>query len=164
MDQTSFLSESFSLLSVGNTDPPHEVVYRDTIPTLTRVSRERDLFTDGDHSPLDAELMKAFSAFRRHNEEPDLSTLLSHITLSDKRLVTLPPGDAEELLKRQPSINAILQRAWKDASFKEVRQLGAFFVLRKVFFFEPLVIIEEILWPVVREARRWFFAFHYWDW
>ena len=24
--------------------------------------------------------------------------------------------------------------------------------------FEPLIIIEGILWPVVREARRWFSA------
>ena len=77
--------------------------------------------------------MKTFSAFRRHNEEPDLSALLCNITIGDKRLVTLTGEDAEELLTRQPSINAILHKAWKEASFKEVRQLGAFCVPRSLF-------------------------------
>ncbi len=43
--------------------------------------------------------MKAFSAFRRLNEEPDLPTLLS---IRDKRLVTLTEEEAEELLMSQP--------------------------------------------------------------
>jgi hypothetical protein len=133
MDQTSSLSEGFSRLSVGDLNTPHGAIFRDTNSTLTRVSSERDLFTDDDHMPLDAELMKTFSAFRKLNEEPDLPALLSLITLGDKRLITLPPGEAEDLLTRQTSINMVLQTAWKEASFKEVRQLGASRVRRNPF-------------------------------
>jgi hypothetical protein len=159
MDPTTrSLSEDFAQLSVGDLNPPP--IFRAT-PSLARVSRERDLLTDDDHKPLDAELMKTFSAFRRHNEEPDLPALLSHITLGDKRLVTLPPGEAEDLLTRQTSINVVLRSAWKEASFKEVRQLGAFRVSTP---FLALIIIEEILWPLVREAGRWSLRSFSWDW
>jgi hypothetical protein len=117
---------------VGELNTPREAILRDT-NALIRISRERDLFTDDDHKPLDAAIMKAFSSARRHNEQPDLSALLFTITAGDKRLVTLPSDEAEELLTRQSSINAVLQKAWTDGSFKEVRQLGAFCVLRNIF-------------------------------
>jgi hypothetical protein len=133
MDPTSSLSEDFAHLSVGDLNPPREATFRDATPPVTRVSRERDHFIDDDHKPLDAKLMKTFSAFRELNREPDLPALLCNITLGDNRLITLKEEEAEELLTRQPSISAILQKAWKEASFKEVRQLGAFFVLCFLF-------------------------------
>jgi hypothetical protein len=128
MDPTSSLSEDLAHLSVGDLNPPREATFRDATPSVTWVSRERDRFIDDDHKPLDAKLMKHFRLFREFNREPDLPALLSITTLGDKRLVTLTEEEAEELLTRQPSISAILQKAWKEASFKEVRQLGAFFV------------------------------------
>ena len=113
---------------------------------------------DDDHKPLDAKLMKLFSAFRRLDEEPYLPALLSVITLEDKRLVTLGYEEAEALLTRTSSINLVLQKAWKEGSFKEVRQLSEFFVATQPPFFEPLIIIEDVLWPVVQEKSRWFSA------
>ena len=124
MNPTRSLSEDFAHLSVGDLSPLP--IFQDTTLSLARVSRERDRFIDNDHRPLDAKLMKHFSTFRKINEEPDLPALLSCTTVRDKRLVTLTEEEAEELLTRQPSISAILQRAWKEASFKEVRQLGVF--------------------------------------
>jgi len=85
--------------------------------------------------PWNGEAAKHFSAFRKYNEEPDLPALLIFITtVGDDRLVTLTEEKAEELLTRQPAINTVLKKAWKEASFKEVRQLGAFFVARSRFF------------------------------
>ena len=131
MNPTNSLSEGFAYLSVGD---------QDTTPSLTQVSRERDHFIDKDHKLLDAKVMKTFSAFRRHNEEPDLPALLSSITRGDKRLVTLTEEGAEELLTSQPSINLVLQKAWTGASFKELRQLSEFFVATQPLFV-PLIII-----------------------
>ena len=128
------LSEGFAHLSVGDLNPPHELVSRDTTPSLTRVARERDRFIDEDHKPLDVEIMETFSTFRRFNEEPGLHALLSYITIGDERLISLSPRKAGELLMHQPSINMVLQKAWKEASFREVRQLGAFFVPCSLFF------------------------------
>ena len=126
-------SSGFADLSMGDLNSPHAPKIRDTTPSLTQVSRERDRFIDEDHKPLDAEIMETFSAFRRHNEEPGLPALLSLITIGDERLVSLSPRETGELLTRQPSITTILQNAWKKASFKEVRQLGAFCVPRSLF-------------------------------
>jgi hypothetical protein len=99
------ISNDFSHLSVGDLhaspEPP-------TIPALERISLERNVFTDNDHRPLDAKIVNAFSAFRKHNEEPDLSELLSRITM-DKRLTWLKTDEAEELLDREPSITRILR-------------------------------------------------------
>ena len=114
MDPTNSLSEGFAKLSVGT-------------PALTRVSPERDRFIDSDHKPLDAKLMKHFRLFRQLNEDPDLPELLSILTLGDKRLVTRTEEDAEELLTSNPSIKPLLQKAWKEASFKELRKLSEFF-------------------------------------
>jgi len=47
MDPTITLSEGFSHLSAGDSNTQKETISRDTHPTLTRVSRKRDSFTDG---------------------------------------------------------------------------------------------------------------------
>lgn len=133
MDPTQTLPEGFARLSVN---PQHEAISQDTTPSLNRVAPERDRFTDEDHKPPDAEIMETFSAFRKINEEPGLPALLSVITNVDERLVSLSPRETGGLLTRQPSITTVLQKAWKEASFKEVRQL-------------------EILWPAVPAAPKW---------
>src|SRR5277367_5055350 len=115
------ISNDFSQLSVGDL---HASSHNNT-PALSRVSLERDVFTDDDHKLLDAKISKGFSAFQEFNREPDLSDLLSRITM-DKRLTTLTPDEAEELLNLKPSISNILRNAWQAGSFKEVRRLGAF--------------------------------------
>ena len=116
------ISNDFSHLSVGDLQTSSEP---STTPALEKISLERDVFTDDDHRPLDAKIVNAFSAFRKLNEEPDLSELLSRITM-DKRLTTLTTDEAEELLNREPSIASILRNGWQVGSFKEVRQLGVF--------------------------------------
>ena len=116
------ISNDFSHLSGGNL---HASCEPSTTRVLERISLERDVFTDDDHRPLDAKIVSGFSAFRKLNEEPDLSELLSRITM-DKRLTTLTTDEAEELLDREPSIARILRNGWQVGSFKEVRQLGVF--------------------------------------
>ena len=116
------ISNDFSHLSVGDLHASSEP---STPPVLNRISLERDTFTDDDHKLLDEKIENSFSAFRKLNEEPDLSELLSRITM-DKRLTTLTPDEAEELLKNEPSISNMLRNAWQAGSFKEVRRLGAF--------------------------------------
>ena len=113
------ISNDFLHLSVG------DLHASSTTSALERISPQRDVFTDDDHITLDAKIMKAFSAFRKHNEEPDLPALLSYIT-GDKRLTTISPDEAEDLLEREPSIVTILRSGWQAGSFKEVRQLGVF--------------------------------------
>ena len=128
MDPTSSLTEDLSHLSVSDENAPHEGAFPGTSPSpqLTRVSRERDVFIDDDHKIYDAEIMNTFSLYRKHDEEADLPSLLSITTLGDKRLVTLTPGEADELLAREPSIKMVLQKVWIEGSFREVRQLGMF--------------------------------------
>ena len=121
MDQDS-ISNDFSHLSVGDLHASSEP---STPPALNPISLERDTFTDDDHKLLDAKIENSFSAFRKHNEEPDLSDLLSRVTM-DKRLTILTPDEAEELLDREPSIAVLLRNGWQAGSFKEVRQLGVF--------------------------------------
>jgi len=124
MNQTNSLSQDFSHLSVGDPNTLLEVTSPDTTSTLTRVSRERDVFIKDHHKALDAKILKAFSAFRTFHQEPHLPALLFHITGGDKRLVTLTEDEAEELLTREPSIRTVLQDAWKEGLFDRVRQLG----------------------------------------
>ena len=116
------ISNDFSHLSVGDLQTSSEP---STTPALEKISLERDVFTDDDHRPLDAKIVNAFSAFRKLNEEPDLSELLSRITM-DNRLTTLTTDEAEELLDREPSIARIIRNGWQVGSFKKVRQLGVF--------------------------------------
>jgi hypothetical protein len=127
MDPTGSLSKGFSALSVGDQNTPHDD--KDTTPSLTRVSPKRDLFTDEDHNKLDAYVIKTFSLNRRYNEQPPLDALLTYITVEDKRLVTLTSEDAQELLDSHPSVGVVLQKAWRENNFKEVRQLGEFLLV-----------------------------------
>jgi hypothetical protein len=111
------ISNNFAHLSVGDL---HASSGPSTTPALERISLERDIFTDDDHRPLDAKIVNAFNAFRKLNEEPDLSELLSRITI-DKRLTTITTDEADELLDRELSIVRILRNGWQAGSFKEVR-------------------------------------------
>jgi hypothetical protein len=147
MDPTSSLYEDFADLSVHDQskNPPHD----------SRVSDERDRFTDIDHNLLDELVLRIFSSDRQFNKDPDWPGLLSVITL-DERLVTLTPQESQKVLTREPVILVVLQNAWKEASFKEVRRLSEFSVATQSLF-KPLIIIEDALWPKVQETRRWFF-------
>jgi hypothetical protein len=117
------ISNDFSHLSVGD---PHASSEPTTTPApaLNRISLERDTFTDDDHN-FDEEILNAFSAFRRINEQPDLPLLLSNIT-TDKRLTTLTIDEAKKLINREPSMAGLLRNGWQVGSFKDVRQLGVF--------------------------------------
>jgi hypothetical protein len=115
------ISNDFSHLSFGDLHASSEPT---TTPALKRISPERDTFTDDDHS-FDEEILNAFSAFRRINEQPDLPLLLSNIT-TDKRLTTLTIDEAKKLINREPSMAGLLRNGWQVGSFKEVRQLGVF--------------------------------------
>ena len=119
MDPISSLTEDLSHLSVSDGNA-HKAAFPDTSPQLTQVSRKRDVFIDDDHKIYDVEIMNTFSLYRKHDEEPNFPALLSNTTLGDKRLVTLTPGEADELLTREPSIKMMLQRVWIEGSFREV--------------------------------------------
>ena len=143
------ISNDFSHLSVGDLHASSEP---SNSPAPERISLVRDLFTDDDHRPLDAKIVNGFSAFRKLNEEPDLSELLSRITM-DKRLTTLTTDEAEELLDREPSIAGILKNGWQAGSFKEVRQLGMF-AMPCHSSFELLNDSTAILWPEVQKQPK----------
>ena len=64
MDPTITLSEGFPHLSVGDPNTQKEAISRDPIPTLTRVSRKRDSFTDDGHKTLDTTVMKIFGLYK----------------------------------------------------------------------------------------------------
>jgi hypothetical protein len=117
------ISNDFSHLSVGDLHASSEP---STPPALNRISLERDTFTDDDHKLLDEKIDNSFSAFRKLNEEPDLSDLLSRVTMDNERLTMLTPNQADELLDREPSIAGLLRLGWQAGSFKEVRQLSVF--------------------------------------
>jgi hypothetical protein len=144
------ISNDFSHLSVGDLHASSEP---STPPALNRISLERDTFTDDDHKLLDERIENSFSAFRKHNEEPDLSDLLSRVTMDNERLTMLTPNQAEELLDREPSIARILKNGWQVGSFKEVRQLGVFAV-PFLSSFELLNITTAILWPEVQKPPK----------
>ena len=122
MASIDVISNDFLLLSVGDGSSKPS-----TIPASRRVSPVHDVFTDDEHRLLNAKIKKCFSAFRKWNEEPDLSSLLSQIIM-DKRLTTLTTDEAEEMINQQPFFEVILRSVWHARLFKEVRQLGAFAV------------------------------------
>jgi hypothetical protein len=64
--------------------------------------------------------MNTFSLHQKHDKQPDFPALLSLTTLGDKRLVTLMPDEADELLMCEPSIKILLQRVWKEGSFRQI--------------------------------------------
>ena len=143
------ISNDFSHLSVGDLHASSEP---STPPAPNRILLERDTFTDDDHKLLDEKIDNSFSAFRKHNEEPDLSDLLSRVTM-DKRLTILTPDEAQELLDREPSIARILRNGWQVGSFKEVRQLGVF-AMPFLSSFELLNITTAILWLEVQKPPK----------
>jgi hypothetical protein len=116
------ISNDFSHLSVGDLHASSEP----STPPLDRISLEHNTFTDDDHKLLDEKIENSFSAFQKLNEEPDLSDLLSRVTMDNERLTMLTPNQAEELLDQGPSIAGLLRNGWEAGSFKEVRQLGVF--------------------------------------
>jgi hypothetical protein len=116
--------------------------------TLGLMSFKRDLFTDDKHKPLDEKVLKAFSAFRRLDEELDLPALLSKITAKDNRLQSLSSDEAEVLLTGNPSLRSLLQEGWKEDSFRKVRQLGMLLVLIYTLYLTKRY--SEILWPEYR--------------
>ena len=119
MDPTSSLSKNFADLSVHDQS-------KNPLDELSRVSDEHDRFTDKDHELLDAPIQELFGIYRTSNVNPGWPGLLVFITAGDKRLLPLTPQEAAELLTREPSIGVVLQNAWKEASFKEVRLLSEF--------------------------------------
>jgi hypothetical protein len=137
MDPTSSLPEDFSHLSVVDlgASPSSEDTPPDVTPTSNPVSPERDVFIDNDDQLLDDEIMETFSAFREFNKEPALHSLLHNIAFGDNRIVTLTPDEAKKLLATEPSIKPVLEAAWKEGSFRKVRQLSALSVI-----FYPLLM------------------------
>ncbi|KAF8871491.1 hypothetical protein CPB84DRAFT_1854946 [Gymnopilus junonius] len=115
-------------MSVG--DPPHQ---SNLLPQVTH-----DTLTDEQHNSLDKQIMKTFKHAKQMNSEPDLDSLLFNITAGDKRLKTLGQDDAAKLLAEEPSIENLLRKAWKESSFKQVRQLA---ILKKPD--EPEVLIHD---------------------
>jgi hypothetical protein len=107
MDPTSSLTKELSHLSVGDRNVPPEAAFLDTSSQLTRVSCERDVFTNNDHKIYDAKIMNTFNLHWKHDEEPDLPALLSINTLGDKRLVTLMPDDDGSLPPSSTTMNNV---------------------------------------------------------
>jgi hypothetical protein len=91
-------------------------------PPLLCVSVDRDKHTDDNHKALDDAIINAFNGIA----QPFWPAILSHITLVDKRLVVLTPDAAEGLLASTPAIEDMLQKAWDEGTFKDIRKLGAF--------------------------------------
>ena len=61
LDTILGLSKVFSHLSV---DDQHEAIFRNITQSLSRVSSTHDVFTDDDHKPLDAQILKTFNVHR----------------------------------------------------------------------------------------------------
>ena len=143
------ISNDFSHLSVGDLLASSEP---STPPALNRISLESDTFTDDDHNLLDSQIMDVFNIFRRYNEEPVLSDLLSRVTMDNERLTMLTPNQAEELLDREPSIAGLLRNGWQAGSFKEVRQLGVFPICStstfKLNIYQRSCVHRSIVFPV----------------
>jgi hypothetical protein len=83
----------------------------------------RDL-SDEEHQALDKEVLGSLQAFIQHGWTPNLDTLLFHVVNNDKRLKRLSATETKILLERESSLTPLLQKAWDDCSFKEIRLLG----------------------------------------
>ena len=92
-------------------DPQKQSRLDPSLSPLARVSSNPNVSID--HGALDEIVIEEFTSDRRHNEEPSWHVVLSSITDQDERLVALTPRGAEELLERQPSIHALLQKPGK---------------------------------------------------
>ncbi|KAF8872391.1 hypothetical protein CPB84DRAFT_1967482 [Gymnopilus junonius] len=94
--------------------------------------------TDEKHKSLDEQIVRTFGLYKDLKRTPPLDSLLFNITAGDKRLKTLGQDDAAKLLAEEPSIENLLRKAWKESSFKQVRQLA---ILKKPD--EPEVLIHD---------------------
>jgi hypothetical protein len=92
-------------------------------PAMARIPPSRDLDDKG-HQVLDKSVLKGFELHIELNREPDWATLLSNIVNNDMRLSRISREEADELLKRDSSLMAVLRKGWIDHSFGEVRRLG----------------------------------------
>jgi hypothetical protein len=91
-------------------------------PALARIPSARDL-SDDRHQALDAAILRGFQLNVQFNQQPHLAFLLSVIVNNDDRLGHLSQEEAEGLLEREPSLATVLEQAWNDQSYKEVRRL-----------------------------------------
>jgi hypothetical protein len=96
-----------------------------TTPAMARIPPlcHGDL-DDKDHQALDESVLKAFELHIELNREPDWTTLLLVIVNDDLRLSRISREEADELLKRESSLMAVLRKGWTDQSFREVRRLS----------------------------------------
>jgi hypothetical protein len=94
-----------------------------TTLTMARIPSSRDLDDKG-HQALDNSVLKGFELHIELNREPDWATLLSNVVNNDMRLSRISREEADELLKRESSLIAVLRKGWIDHSFREVRRLG----------------------------------------
>jgi hypothetical protein len=94
-----------------------------TTPAMAQIPPSRDLDDNG-HQALDKSVLKVFELYIELNREPDWAALLSNIVNDDMRLCRIPREEADELLKRESSLMAVLRKGWIDRSFREVRRLG----------------------------------------
>ena len=90
---------------------------------MAGISQLRDLDDQG-HQALDKTILETFNLHVELNREPKWASLLSSIVNNDARLRMLSLEGAEELLKRERSLIAVLRKGWIDRSFREVRRLG----------------------------------------
>jgi len=88
-----------------------------------RFQPSRDLDDKG-HQALDKHVLKAFQLYVDLNREPDWAALLHVIVNDDMRLRRISQEEADELLKGESSLMAVIQKGWIDCSFREVRRLG----------------------------------------
>jgi len=90
---------------------------------MARIPPSCDLGDKG-HQVLDKSVLKGFELHIELNREPDWATLLSNIVNNDMRLSRISREEADELLKRESSLMAVLRKGWIDRSFREIRRLG----------------------------------------
>ncbi|KAF8903072.1 hypothetical protein CPB84DRAFT_1845911 [Gymnopilus junonius] len=81
-----------------------------------------DTVTDEQHDSLDEQIIETFGLYKEIDDE----------------LAILKPSEAAGILQRHPSIENLLRKAWKESSFKQVRQLA---ILKKPG--EPEVLIHD---------------------
>jgi hypothetical protein len=126
------------LSSSASSEPPSELPQKQLWPDMTpeagshtssalhQISIERDTITDEAHTQLDETVKNVIKYTQRQNGKPELSTLLSIISVMDNRLENLHEIAAKDLLQLNPAIKEALEQAWEAKSFKEVRRLGEF--------------------------------------
>jgi hypothetical protein len=94
-----------------------------TTSALAQIQSARDLSNE-DHQALDKDVLKSFGMYIKFKRVPSWDFLLCNIVNNDGRPPRLTIKQAEELVERESSLIAVLQKGWDDHSFKEVRRLG----------------------------------------